>query len=266
MLDPQFESKLKSLRLSGIVDVLGVRNHEAVQAKLSYLEFLELLVDDELDRRKSRLHQRRIKQAAFAAFKTIEAFDFDFNKKINQRQIADLATCKFLYNAENIFLMGPPGVGKSHLAIAIGQKAIACGHNVRYFAADELAQAFAHAHVEDQTQKLLDNLRKAQLLIIDDLGLKRLPPAAGEYFLDVTRARYETASTIITSNRPFEDWGTILGDNATATTILDRLLHYAHTIQITGKSYRLANRITPSVSADENSKQPAKTKGRKRSK
>ncbi len=139
------ETKLKNLRLSGIVNVLPIRNQEAIQNKLSHMEFLELLVDDEIARRQGRLLERRKQMARFPMHKTLDSFDFSFNPKINQRQIADLATSRFIPVGENVVLLGPPGVGKSHLAIALGLSAIRCGYSTRYHTAydliDELNEA-----------------------------------------------------------------------------------------------------------------------------
>ena len=257
------ERKLKSLRLSGIGQVLTIRNHEAVQAKLGYLEFLELLVDDELTRRKSKLYERRSRQAGFPVEKRLEDFDFSFNEKINARQIHDLCAGRFLQSAENVLFLGPPGVGKSHLAVAIGLKVIRAGYSVRYYAADDLASACADAMAADRTDGFLADLSRVNLLILDDLGLKKLPPSAGEFLLDVVRSRYERSSILITSNRPFDDWGKILGDTAAATAILDRILHHAHVVQITGKSYRIAKRNTPST-LEESLLQEPKRPGRNR--
>jgi len=246
------ETKLKSLRLSGVAQVLPVRNQEAIHAKLSYTDFLELLVDDELARRKGRLLERRRQLAHFPAFKTLDSFDWDFNPKINRRQIADLATCRYVPIGENVLFLGHPGVGKSHLAIALGMQAIRCAYSVRYYSAYDFIEALADAELGGLRRQFVAELARVNLLIIDELGMKKLPPSAGEDLLEIVIQRYEKAATIITSNRPMEDWGKILADNATATAILDRLLHHAHVIQITGKSYRLAKRTT--LEANEETK------------
>jgi len=246
------ETKLKSLRLSGIVNALPIRNQEAVQSKLSYMEFLEVLVEDELIRRQGRLMERRKQMARFPMHKTLDSFDFSFNPKINQRQIADLATGRFIPPAENIVLLGPPGVGKSHLAIALGLSAIRCGYSTRYYTAYDLVDEMgAVSQSPAERRQRLGEIGRLSLLIIDDLGMKKLPASAGEDLLEIVMQRHEKAATIITSNRPMEDWGKMLGDNATAGVLLDRFLHHAHIIQITGRSYRMASR---SVAKTEESK------------
>lgn len=242
------ETKLKGLRLSGVADTLPIRNQEAIASKLSYMEFLELLVDDELARRQGRLLERRKKMARFPVHKTLDSFDFSFNSKINHRQIADLATCRFVGGCENVVLLGPPGVGKSHLATAVGLSAIRCGYTVRYYTAYDLIDELSVAG--EARRRILADLARTSLLVIDDLGMKKLPPSAGEDLLEIVMQRYENSSLLVTSNRPPEDWGKMLGDNATATAILDRLLHHAHVIQISGRSYRMANRKV--AKTDEN--------------
>ncbi len=238
------DSKLKSLRLSGIVESLPIRNQEAIHAKLAYTEFLELLVNDELTRRKGRLFERRRQMARFPSAKGIDSFDWSFNPKINRREIMDLATCNFVAAAENIMFLGHPGVGKSHLAIAIGLQAIRCAYTVRYYNAFDFIATLAEAEVSGTRAQLLAELVRINVLILDELGMKKLPASAGEDLLEIVMKRHEQGSMIITTNRPMEDWGKMLGDNATATAVLDRLLHHAHIVNITGKSYRIENRTT----------------------
>lgn len=238
-MDLQLEQRMKSLRLSGMASTVDVRNQEAISAGLSHLEFLELLVEDELGIRADRLLNRRLKQARFPALKTLEDFDFSYNTSIKQRQIMDLATARFVAKAQGILLQGPPGTGKSHLAIAIGIRAIHAGYPVLYRSALDLLEDLAEADALENRKTMLKNLVKSPLLIIDDLGLNRTPPGAAENLMELFMRRYEQAATIVTTNRPVEDWGKMIGDPVAATAILDRFLHHATVITVKGRSYRL---------------------------
>lgn len=240
-MNPQLQGKLKALRLSGLARVLDTRLCEAQSNSLTYLEFLELLIEDEMALRRQRLMEKRFKKAEFPAMKTIEDFDFGFNEGLNKRQFFDLAALKFTGLKEDILLMGPPGVGKSHLAIALGVCAVKAGLQVLYKSAFDIVAELREAEATGAHGQFIKALREVQLLIIDDLGMKKMPPDAAELFLEVVMRRYEKASTIITTNRPLEDWGKILGDTAATSAILDRFLHHAHVIKIKGRSYRLRN-------------------------
>jgi len=238
-MDQQPMQRMKSLRLSGMASTVEVRNQEAIAASLSHMEFLELLVEDELGIRADRLLQRRLKQARFPALKTLEDFDFTYNPSIDKRRIMDLATARFVSSAQGILLQGPPGTGKSHLAIAIGIRAIHAGYPVLYRSALDLLEDLAEAEALDNRKAILKNLIKIPLLIIDDLGLNRSPPGAAQNLMELFMRRYEQAATIVTTNRPVGDWGKMIGDPVAATAILDRFLHHAAVITINGKSYRL---------------------------
>jgi len=240
-MNPQLQSKLKALRLSGLAQVLEVRLQEARAGSLTHQEFFELLIEDELALRRQRLIDRRFKKAGLPAMKTLEDFDFGFNEGLSRRQLYDLSTVKFARQYEDILFMGPPGVGKSHLAVALGVCAIKAGLNVLYKSAFDLIAEIREAEAIGTRKNLVRALKDTQLLIIDDLGMKKMPPDAAEYFLELIMNRYEKASTIITTNRPLEDWGKVLGDTAATAAILDRFLHHAHVIKIKGKSYRMRN-------------------------
>lgn len=233
---------LKTLRLSGLTSSLDVRLQEATANHLSHAEFLEILLQDELTVRQDRLIKRRTKVAAFREPKTLEDFDWQFNPAIKKKQIFDLAACKFIRDAKDVLILGPPGTGKSHLVQAIGYQAIKAGFYVLYRSIFDVVRDFLHDEAFAVEDKTLAKYLKPDLLIVDDMGMKQLPKRSGEYLFEIIMRRYENHSTIMTSNRPLEDWGKLIGDVPSATAILDRFLHHAEIITITGRSYRLKDR------------------------
>jgi DNA replication protein DnaC len=230
---------LRQLRCSGMAAGLEARLLEAQAAKLPPIDFLSTLVGDELLRRQDRLLARRVQQAGFRdQGKTLDTFDFDFNKKMNRRLVFELATGHFVaQHADGLFL-GPPGTGKSHLAQAIGFAVIQQGHGVCYREAHGLLEELADAQLAGTRKDYVRHVTTVPLLIIDDLGMKRLPHTAAEDLLEIVMRRYERASTLITSNRPVEDWGKLLGDTAAVSALLDRLLHHAHVLTCGPRSWR----------------------------
>jgi DNA replication protein DnaC len=230
---------LLKLRLGGMAGVLESRLLQAQAEPLAPIDLISALVSDELLRRGDRLIERRVKHAAFRdTGKTLDAFDFDFNKKMDRRLVFELATARFVTQHEDALLLGPPGTGKSHIAQAIGHAAIQQGHRVLYREAHVLLEDLAQATLEGTRSERLADLALVPLLIIDDLGMRKLPASAAEDLLELVMRRYERASTVLTSNRPVEDWGKLLGDNAAVSAMLDRLLHHAHVLKCGPRSYR----------------------------
>jgi DNA replication protein DnaC len=239
----QIEPTLRLLRLSGLAQALPVRLQEAAAGRLGHGEFLELILQDELNVRHQRRLAKRTKAADFRALKTLEDFDWQFNPSISRKQIFELAAGQYLREAKDILFLGPPGVGKTHLAQALGYEAIKQGKDVLYRSIFDLVRDFLKDEAFNQQDKVLRRYLKPDLVIIDDMGLKALPKQSGEYLLEVIMRRYENRSTIMTSNRPLEDWGKLLCDVPTAGAILDRFLHHAITIPINGRSYRVKDSL-----------------------
>jgi DNA replication protein DnaC len=240
-MNESLQTALTRLRLSGLSSTLDVRLQEAAGHRLSHVEFLELLLQDELLVRNQRQIDRRVKAAGFREMRALDDFDFAFNTSIKRKQIFDLATGRFIREARDVLLIGPPGIGKSHLAQALGYQAIKSGFVVLYRSIFDVVRDFLHEEAIDQQDKLLDRYLRPDLLIVDDMGMKQLPKRSGEYLFEIIMRRYQVRSTMMTSNRPLEDWGKLIGDVPAATAILDRFLHNADVIAITGKSYRLRN-------------------------
>jgi len=235
---------LKKLRLSGLLESLEVRLHEAKSGRLDYDEFLELILQDELAIRHDRQIARRTKAACFRDQKSLEDFDWDFNRSIQRKQIHDLAAGEFLRQRRSILFCGPPGTGKSHIVQAIGHHLIRSGHTVLYRSIFDTVRDFLHDEAFDGHENVMACYLKPDLLIIDDMGMKSLPKRSGEYLFEIIMRRHEVRSTIMTTNRPIEDWGKLIGDVPSATAILDRFLQDAEIVTITGKSYRMRGRLT----------------------
>jgi len=235
----ELQHALRQLRLGGIATVLETRLHQAQAEAMAPIDLISCLVADELTRRGDRLLERRRKQAAFRdPQKTLDHFDFTFNPKMNRSLVFDLATCAFIGKREDALFLGPGGTGKSHLAQAIGQAAIQQGYRVLYREAHVLLDELAEAVVDGTRREFMEALTTVPLLIIDDSGMRKLPLTAAEDLLEIVMRRYERASTLLTLNRPVEDWGKLLGDVAAVTAMLDRILHHGHVLKCGPRSWR----------------------------
>jgi DNA replication protein DnaC len=250
-MNDKLQTTLRRLRLSGLAASLEVRLQEAAGNKLTHAEFLELILQDELAVRADRDFNRRLKAALFRDSKTLEDFDWSFNPSIKKKQVYDLATGRFIREARSVLWLGPPGTGKSHLVQAVGNLVVRAGFTVLYRSIFDLVRDFLHDEAVAGQDKVLARYLKPDLLIIDDMGMKQLPKRSGEYLFEIIMRRYEQRSTMMTSNRPLEDWGKLIGDVPAATAILDRFLHHAEMITITGKSYRLRNKEAMRMKEEE---------------
>lgn len=235
-------SKLKNLKLSGIVKALDSRNEEAIKDNLSYMEFFEMLINDEVINRQNNGNKNRIKKAKFSQYKTLEEYNFNCQPTVNKRFIYNLATCEFVRKNENIAFIGPPGTGKTHLAIALGIKAISQGYKVLFTTVNEMLEDLYISRADNSFQQKLRYYVNCDLLILDELGLKKLNQNSIDDFYEIISRRYEKGSIIVTTNKVFEEWARIFYDPVLATAILDRFVHHCHFVVIKGESYRMKQR------------------------
>ena len=229
---------LRTLRISGLLETLEVRNRQAVEGRLAYAEFLVLLLQDEVERRAQAALRLRLRRGTFDLGKTLEAFDFHFNPKLNKAQVFDLATCQFVERHENVLLYGPTGVGKSHLAQALAHEACRRGYEVCFVSTAQMLTHLAGGRVDGTLAHRLARYLRPALLVLDDFGLKSLRPPGPEDLYDIIHERYERASILLTSNRDRSEWAELFGEPLLASAALDRLTHRAHFVEITGASYR----------------------------
>jgi DNA replication protein len=241
-MNDALKEKLKGLLLSGIVKSADMRIEQAIKERMSYQEFLEILINDEVVNRVNNRNSRRMYKAKFPQHKTIEEFNFSYQTSINRQAIYSLGTCEFIRKKENIAFIGPPGTGKTHLAIAIGVKAVIQGYSVLFTTVNDMLEELYISRADNSFQQKFRKYTQADLLILDELGLKKLNQASVDDFYEVIAKRYERNSTIVTSNKTFEEWGRILFDPVLASAILDRFVHHCNFITITGDSYRMRER------------------------
>lgn len=243
-IEGQIESKLKHLRLTGMLETLAVRLSQAEESRSGYLDFLMTLVEDEYERRQARQLLRRLKKAGFEEEKTLEGFNFSFNPQIPMKKINQLANCAYIERKENIFLLGQVGVGKTHLAQAMGHIACRMGYEVLFAKAVKMFRYLNGGRADNSLESRIKEYTSVPLLIIDDFGLKPLSPTQSDDFYEVISERYMKGSTIFTSNRAIEDWQVLFPDPIVANSVMDRIAHNAHQIIMTGESYRTKGKIT----------------------
>jgi DNA replication protein DnaC len=229
---------LKKLRLSGVLQTLDLRTKQAVDDDLAHTEFLYRLLQDEAERRDAKQLDQRLRRASFEHGKTIEDFDFHFNPQIPKAKVLELATCAFVDKHENVLLVGQAGVGKSHLAQALGHRACRAGHSVLNVSAHALLIQLRASRADGSYERRLLRFTTPDVLILDDVGLRPLTGDEPIDLYEIIRSRYERATTIFTSNRDVEEWTPLFGDALLASAAMDRLLHNAHVIVIEGDSYR----------------------------
>ena len=230
---------LRNLKLSGIAKTLEVRNEQAIREKLSYMEFLELLIEDELANRKDNSYKKRFQKAHFPFTKTLEEYDFNFQPTLNRQEIYNLATCEFIRKKENVVFIGPPGTGKTHLSISIGIKALQQGYKVIFTTVSDMMSALFESKADNSYAQKLKYYLFSDLLILDELGFRKLNEHIVDQFYEIISQRYEKGSLIITSNKTFDEWGNIFWDSILASAILDRIVHHSHLVLIKGESFRM---------------------------
>lgn len=229
---------LKRLRLSGVLQSLELRSKQAVDDKLSFGEFLYRVLSDEVGRRESKQLQMRLRRAAFEQHKTLEEFNFLFNPQLPKEKVIELATCQFVRSHHNIALIGPSGVGKSHIAQAVGQRACLAGFDVQYLIASKMFTTLRAARADGSYERKLQRMCSVDLLVIDDLGLRPLKQDEPEDLYEVFRQRYEKGALMITSNRAIAEWYPMFGDPLLASAALDRFLHHSEVLILEGSSFR----------------------------
>ena len=235
----RLQEQIRTLKLQKVADELEGLLQEASRKELSYSDFLDELVRCEIAAKHDRLTQMKTTMARFPFHKTLESFDYKFQPSIEAKVIRELATCRYISNAENVLLLGPPGVGKTHLAVGLGLKACGQGLRTQFTSAAQLVSSLMRAHNEGRLEEKLKQLVQPKLLIIDEIGYLPVEGLGANLFFQMVSRRYEKGAILLTSNQSLAGWGQVFGDQVIATAILDRLLHHSTIINIKGESYRL---------------------------
>lgn len=242
-LKPQLSSQLRHLRMSGVMETLEARNRQAIDDQWSYMEFLSRLMEDETERRAQKQLSMRLRRSTLNTTKTIEGFDFQFNPNLNRQQILQLAACEYIREHRNLLICGPTGVGKTHLAQALGQEAARQNFDVLFVSVQKMLQHLHGGRADGSWERRLGNYLRPDLLILDDFGLKPIQPPGPEDLYDVINERYERNSILLTSNRAPNEWPDLFLDPLLASAGLDRLLDRAEVVVIRGASYRAQGRV-----------------------
>jgi DNA replication protein DnaC len=239
LLHARVTDHLSRLRLGHIAERLDALLAQAARSEPTYLDFLDTLLAEEIESKQRKRIAMGIQIAHFPAVKTLEDFDFRFQPSIDAKLVAELAMGRFITQAENVLVFGPPGVGKTHLAIALGRAAVETGHSTLFTTTTALLANLAKAEIEGQLGEKLRFYAKPKLLIVDELGYLPFEKRAAHLFFQLVARRYEHGSMLITTNKIVTQWGEVFGDEVLAAAILDRMLHHSHTILVQGESYRL---------------------------
>lgn len=239
------EQNLKRLKLRHIRDKLEEINELALREEPSYLDFLAHLAKKEVEGRETTRRLRRLKAARFPTWRTLDGFDFAFQTSVSQQTVRDLATLEFVKAHENLILLGPPGVGKSHLATALGIEAVNAGYSTLFITMDDLANRMYASLADGSLPQYIRSLLRNDLIILDEVGYLTLSKVASDHLFQLVSKAYENVSLVVTSNLDFSEWGTLFASPSTAAAVLDRLLHHAHVITLRGDSYRVRNRLVP---------------------